>query len=108
MKGLSPNHVCSSQDGHILCRVDFGWTNKRVFSKNHGFVQKSRWPYSMQNKYGIDKIQGSYKLSGYMYYSLSEYISHHLKRYRTTCRLKALDAYLNKKYIMDENKPLSE
>ena len=27
MKGLSPNHVCSSQDGHILCRVDFGVTN---------------------------------------------------------------------------------
>ena len=27
IKGLSPNHVCSSQDGNILCRVDFGWTN---------------------------------------------------------------------------------
>ena len=27
IKGLSPNHVCSSEDGHILCRVDFGWTN---------------------------------------------------------------------------------
>ena len=27
IKGLSPNHVCSSQDGHILCRVDFEWTN---------------------------------------------------------------------------------
>ena len=32
------------------------------FSKNHVFVQKSRWPYSMQNKLGMDKIQGSHKL----------------------------------------------
>ena len=32
----------------------------------------------MQNKFGMDKIQGSHKLSGYMYYSLSEDISHHL------------------------------
>ena len=62
IKGLSPNHVCSSQDGHILCIVDFGWTNSRVFSKNHVFVQKSRWPYSVQNKFGMDKIQGSHKL----------------------------------------------
>ena len=43
------------------------------------------------------KYRGVISWSGYMYYSLSEYISHHLKRYRTTCRLKALDAYLNKK-----------
>ena len=34
----------------------------RVFSKNHVFVQKSRWPYSMQNKFGMDKIHGSHKL----------------------------------------------
>ena len=26
------------------------------------FVQKSKWPYSMQNKFGMDKIQGRYKL----------------------------------------------
>ena len=31
-------------------------------SPNHVFVQKSRWPYSMQSKFGMDKIQGSYKL----------------------------------------------
>ena len=52
----------------------------------------------MQNKFGMDKIQGSHKLEWlYMYYSFPEYISDHLKRERTTCRLKALDAYLNKK-----------
>ena len=39
------------------------WVDKlKGFSKNHVFVQKSRWPYSMQNKLGMDKIQGSHKL----------------------------------------------
>ena len=75
----------------IQSRVNFGWKNKKAFpkscllkskwpysmqsrfcvdklkgfSKNHVFVQKSRWPYnpySMQNKFGIDKIQESHKL----------------------------------------------
>ena len=31
-------------------------------SPNHVFVQKSRWPYSMQSKFGMDKTQGNYKL----------------------------------------------
>ena len=44
------------------------------------FVQKSRWPYSMQNKFGMEKIQGVISWSGYMYYSLPEYISHCLKK----------------------------
>ena len=35
IKGLSPNHLFKSQDGHIL---------------------------AMQSKFGMDKIQGSYKL----------------------------------------------
>ena len=86
---------------------------------------KSRWPYCMQSRFWVDKLKGLFQKScfcsqvkmaifnlewtkyrgviswsGYMYYSLSEYISHHLKRQRTTCRLKALDAYLNKKYIL--------
>ena len=34
----------------------------------------------MQNKFGMDKLQGSHKLEWYMYYSLSEYISYHLTR----------------------------
>ena len=43
---------------------------KVFFSKNHVFVfvQKSRWPYSMQNKFGMDNIQESHKLEWlYMY-----------------------------------------
>ena len=35
---------------------------KGLFQKNHVFVQKSKWPYSMQNKFGMDKIHGSHKL----------------------------------------------
>ena len=31
-------------------------------SLNHVFVQKSRWSYSMQSKFGMDKIEGSYKI----------------------------------------------
>ena len=39
------------------------WVDKlKGFSKNHVFVQKSRWPYSMRNKLGMDKIQWSHKL----------------------------------------------
>ena len=70
IKGSFPKimFLFKSQDGHILCRINLELT----------------------------KYRGVISWSGYMYYSLSEYISHHLKRYRTTCRLKALDAYLNK------------
>ena len=57
IKGLSPNQVCSYS---VQSRF---WVDKlKVFSKNHVFVQKSRWPYSMQNKFGMDKIQWSHKL----------------------------------------------
>ena len=59
-------------DGHILCRVDFGlWMDTiKGLSPNHVFVQKSRWPFSMQSKFGIDKIQGSgYMASGYIFTS---------------------------------------
>ena len=39
----------------------------------------------------------------------SGYIFTSPKKVTTTCRLKAYDAYLNKKiYIMNENEPLSE
>ena len=44
------------------------WMDKiKGFSPNHVSAQKSRWPYSMQTKFGMDKIQGSYiSWSGYM------------------------------------------
>ena len=62
----------------------------------------------MQNNFGMDKIQGSHKLEWlYVLFSVRIYFTSS-KKVRT-CRLKALDAYLNKKKcIIDENKPLSE
>ena len=38
---------------------------------NHVFAQKSRWPYSMQSKFGMDKIQRlyGYMASGYIFTS---------------------------------------
>ena len=61
----------------------------------------------MQNKYGMDKIQGSHKLEWlYVLFPVRIYFTSSKK---VVCRLKALDAYLNKKkYIIHENKPLSE
>ena len=85
----------------IQSRVNFGWTKQKAFpqimsaqksrwaysmqsrfwmdkikglSPYHVFVQKSRWPYSMQNKFGMDKIQGSYKLEWLYGYMASGYI----------------------------------
>ena len=51
------------------------WMDKiKGLSPNHVFVQKSRWPYSMQSKFGIDKTQGSYKLEWLYDYMASGYI----------------------------------
>ena len=62
----------------------------------------------MQNKFGMDKIQGSHKLEWlYVIFPVRIYFTSS-KKVTTTCKLKALDAYFNKKYIIDENKPLSE
>ena len=54
IKGYFPKimFLFKSQDGHILCRINLEWT----------------------------KYSGVISWSGYMYHSLSEYISHHLKR----------------------------
>ena len=63
----------------------------------------------MQNKFGMDKIQGSHKLEWlYILFPVRIYFTSSKKVTDYTCRLKAYDAYLNKKHIMDENKPLSE
>ena len=43
-------------------------------SPNYVFVQNSRWPYSMQSKFGTDKIQGNYKLEWLYDYMASGYI----------------------------------
>ena len=48
-------------------------------SPNHVFVQKSRWPYSVQSKFGMDKIQGSYKVVVVLHVCQDTF-SHHLKR----------------------------
>ena len=54
IKGSFPKimFLFKSQDGHILCRINLEWTTYR----------------------------GVISWSGYMYYSLSEYVLHHLKR----------------------------
>ena len=51
------------------------WMDKiKGLSPNHVFVQKSRWPYSMQSKFGMDKTQGNYKLEWLYDYMASGYI----------------------------------
>ena len=63
IKGLFSNHVCSRVKIAIFYAEQIlDGQIKVFFSKNHVFVQKSRWPYSMQNKFGMNKIQGSHKL----------------------------------------------
>ena len=50
-------------------------------SLNHVFVQKSRWPYSMQSKFGMDKIQGSYKVGVVIcIVPCQDIFSHHQKK----------------------------
>ena len=49
----------------------------------------------MQNKFGMDKLQESHKLEWlYVLFPVRIYFT---SSKRTTCKLKALDAYLNKK-----------
>ena len=51
------------------------WMDKiKGLSPNHIFVQESRWPYSMQSKFGMDKTQGNYKLEWLHDYMASGYI----------------------------------
>ena len=40
----------------------FSMDKIKGLSQKHVFVQKSRWPYSMQSKFGMDKIPKSYKV----------------------------------------------
>ena len=80
IKGLSLNHVCSSQDGHILCRVDFGWQIKGSFPKIMFLLKSQDGHILCRINLEWTKYRGVISWSGYMYYSLSEYISHHLKR----------------------------
>ena len=67
--------ICSTVRMDIQSRVNLGWTkHKARLSPNHVFAQKSRWPYFMQSKFGINKIQGSYKLKWLYGYMASGYI----------------------------------
>ena len=43
-------------------------------SPHHVVVQKSRWPYPMQSKFGMDKKLRSYKLEWLYGYMASGYI----------------------------------
>ena len=59
----------------------------------------------MQNKFGMDKIQGSHKLEWLyvrIYFTSSKKVRDYLLVKGIGCVFK------QKKYIMDENKPLSE
>ena len=68
------------------------WMDKtKGLSPNHVSVQKSRWPYSMQSKFGMDKYRGDISWSGYMalgyiFTSPKKVMCNHL---HTNCRLKA-------------------
>ena len=73
-KDFPKSCLLKSQYGYILWRVDFGLTNWSVF------VQNWRWPYSMQSKFGMDKVQGSYKLEWLYSYTASGYIFTSSKR----------------------------
>ena len=49
-------------------------------SSNHVFDQKSIWPYSMESKFGMDKIQRSYKVGVVIrIIPFQDIFSHHLK-----------------------------
>ena len=49
--------ICSIVRMDIQSRVNFEWTSIGL-SQNHIFAQKSRWPYSMQSRFWMDKIKG--------------------------------------------------
>ena len=75
--------------------------------KLKGLFQKSCFcsKVKMQNKFGMDKIQGSHKLEWlYVLFPVRIYFTSSKKvtDYLFGCVFK------QKKYIMDENKPLSE
>ena len=45
----------------IQGRVNFGRKNKRAFPKS--CLLKSRWPYSMQSRFWVDKLKGLFQKS---------------------------------------------
>ena len=59
----------------------------------------------MQNKFGMDKIQGSHKLE-WLYVRIYFTSSKKVRDYRLVKGIGYV--FKQKKYIMDENKPLSE
>ena len=64
----------------IQSKVNFCIDKIKGLSPNHVLVQKSSWPYSMQTKFWMDKIQKSYKVGVViMYYSDQDIFSHYLK-----------------------------
>ena len=66
-------YLFKSQDGHT--EQSKFWMDKiKRHSPNHVFVQKSRWLFSMQSKFEIDKIQGRYKVGVVICLALSGYI----------------------------------
>ena len=63
----------------------------------------------MQNKFGMDKIQGSHELEWlYVLFPVRIYFTSS-KKVREYLEVKDIGCvFKQKKYIMDENKPLSE
>ena len=53
--------ICSKVRMDIQSRVNFGWKNKRAFPKS--CLPKSRWPYSMQSRFWVDKLEGLFQKS---------------------------------------------
>ena len=54
--------ICSKVCMDIQSRLILNKQNKRL-SPNHVSVQKSRWPYSMQSKFRMDKNKGAFPKS---------------------------------------------
>ena len=74
LRVFSKNHVLfKSQEGHILCRINLEWT----------------------------KYRGIISRSGYIcMYSLSEYISHHLKKVTDYLYVKDIGCVFKQKNIL--------
>ena len=65
---------------HITEQSKFWMDNIKGLSSNHVFAQKSRWPYSMESIFGMNKIQGSYKVGVVIrIIPFHDIFSHHLK-----------------------------
>ena len=61
--------ICSKVRMDIQSKVNFGWTKYRAFPKS--CLLKSRWPYSMQSRFWVDKLMGLFQKSCFVQISRS-------------------------------------